>query len=61
MCLAKVYIKQDDNEKFLIENVMTLETKGKNLIFTTVFRNTEEIEANIKKIDFENGNIILEC
>jgi predicted RNA-binding protein len=60
MCLAKVYIKQNKIEKFLLENVTQLEIADKTLIFTTVFKETKKVEANIKRIDFENANIILE-
>lgn len=60
MCLAKVYLKRNNMDEILLENVTSVEISEKKLILTTIFRETKEIDANIKRIDFANSNILLE-
>ncbi len=60
MCLAKAFLKKDNKEEFLIENVASVDILDKKLILTTILNETKEVEANIKRIDFENANILLE-
>lgn len=60
MCLAKAFLKKNNKEEFLLENVTSVDIFDKKLILTTLLNETKEVEANIKRIDFENGNILLE-
>ncbi len=60
MCLANAYLKKNSKNELLLENVASIEISDKKLTLTTIFRETKEIEANIKKIDFTNSNILLE-
>lgn len=61
MCLAKAFLKKDSKNELLLENVASLEAVGNKIILTTLFRETKEIEANIKMIDFaSNARVILE-
>ena len=60
MCLARVYLKKDNKRELLLESVASVEIEGNKLILNTIFRETKEVEANIKEIDFANSNILLE-
>ena len=60
MCLANAYLKKNNKNELLLENVASVEISDKKLTLTTIFRETKEIEANIKQIDFTNSNILLE-
>lgn len=61
MCLAKAFLKKDGKDELLLENVASLEAVGNKIILNTLFRETKEIEASIKMIDFaSNSRVILE-
>ena len=60
MCLAKVYLKEDDKKTLLLENVASLEISAEKITLTTIFWEKTEMQADIKKIDFANSNILLE-
>ena len=60
MCLAKAYLKENNENTLLLENVASIEISDQKLTLTTIFWETKEMEASIKKIDFANSNIFLE-
>ncbi len=60
MCLAKAYLKENNKNTLLLENVASIEISDQKLTLTTIFWETKEMEASIKKIDFANSNIFLE-
>lgn len=60
MCLAKAYLKENDKDKLLLENIASIEISEGKLTLTTIFWETRELTASIKKIDFANSNIHLE-
>ena len=60
MCLAKVYLKKNNRSELMEESVASVEVSDNGLILNTIFRETKQIKANIKKIDFANSNILLE-
>ena len=60
MCLAKVYLKKNNKNELFWESVASVEILDNGLILNTIFMETKEIKANIKKIDFANSNILLE-
>jgi len=60
MCLAKAYVSSDGEKELLMEEITSLEAKGRKLLVTTLFGEQKEIEASIKEIDFMASNIILE-
>ena len=60
MCLAKVYLKEDDKKTLLLENVASVEISAEKITLTTIFWEKKEMQADIKKIDFANSNILLE-
>lgn len=59
MCLATVYLTSTSYSELFLESVASLEMLGNKLILTTIFGETKEVEASIKKIDFRDSNIIL--
>ncbi len=60
MCLAKAYLKKSNKNELLLENVASIEISDRKLTLNTIFGETRELEASIKKIDFANSNILLE-
>ena len=60
MCLAKVYIGNDNERELLMEEIATLKTEGGKLLMTSLFGEEREIEASIKEIDFMGSRIVLE-
>ncbi|MFC1874225.1 CooT family nickel-binding protein [Chloroflexota bacterium] len=60
MCLAKAFLKKDDKNELVMADIASVEKVDGKLVLTTLFRETKEIEANIKKIDFANSSIMLE-
>jgi len=60
MCLSKVYINEDVKKEPLMQEVISLEaTDDGRLLLKTIFGQQREIRAEIKKIDFQNGSILL--
>jgi len=60
MCLAKAYLKENNKNTLLLENVASIEISDQKLTLTTIFWETKEMAASIKKIDFANSSIFLE-
>ncbi len=60
MCLASVFLKKNGENEFLAENVSAIEISGEKLTLVTLFRETKELEARIKEIDFTHSSVTLE-
>jgi len=60
MCLAKVYIGNDDERELLMEEIACLKAEGSKLLMTSLFGEEREIEASIKEIDFMGSRVVLE-
>ena len=60
MCLAKAYLKENNKNTLLLENVASIEISDQKLTLTPIFWETKEMEASIKKIDFANSSVLLE-
>jgi predicted RNA-binding protein len=60
MCLARVYIGNDDETELLMEEIASLKTEGGKLLMTSLFGEEREIEASIKEIDFMGSRVVLE-
>jgi predicted RNA-binding protein len=60
MCLARVYIGNDDETELLMEEITSLKTEGGKLLMTSLFGEEKEIEASIKEIDFMGSRVVLE-
>jgi len=59
MCLAKAFIKHEESDELILNNIVSLEVSDKELTFTTLLEETKTIEASISSIDFLHGSIIL--
>jgi predicted RNA-binding protein len=60
MCLAKAYLQEKGKRELLLQEVALIEVENKRLLLSTIFGEQREIEADIKQIDFQNSNVILE-
>jgi predicted RNA-binding protein len=60
MCLAKAYLQEKGEKELLLQEVALIEIEDKRLRLSTIFGEQKEIEADIKQIDFQNSNVILE-
>ena len=60
MCLAKAYIGAPADGELLAEDIISIRSDGGKLLVTTLFGDQQEIQADIKEIDFKGSNIILE-
>jgi len=60
MCLAKAYLQEKGEKELLLQEVALIEIEDRRLRLSTIFGEQKEIEADIKQIDFQNSNIILE-
>ena len=60
MCLSKAYVDRNGRMEPLSEEVASLEIKKGKVLIKELFGEQKVIRANIKKIDFLNGKIILE-
>ena len=60
MCLSKAYVDRNSRMEPLSEEVASLEIEKGKVLIKELFGEQKVIRANIKKIDFLNGKIILE-
>jgi len=60
MCLSKAYVDRNGRMEPLSEEVASLEIGEGKVLLKELFGEEKVIRANIKKIDFLNGKIILE-
>ena len=60
MCLSKAYVDRNGRMELLSEEVASLEIEKGKVLVKELFGEQKVIRANIKKIDFLNGKIILE-
>jgi len=60
MCLAKAYLQEKGKKELLLQEVALIEIEDKRLLLSTIFGEQREIEADIRQIDFQNSNVILE-
>ena len=60
MCLAKAYLKENGERSLLLEEVSLIEIEDRRIILSSLFGEKKEMEAEIKKIDFQNSSVILQ-
>jgi len=60
MCLAKAYLRDDDGDHLLLENVAEVTALGDRLILTSILRDAKELQGRIANVDFANSLLILE-
>ncbi|MFC1998130.1 CooT family nickel-binding protein [Chloroflexota bacterium] len=59
MCLAKVYLKDGDEEKLVMETVAYAEQKDGKLLLKNILRQEKEVEGEIVSIDFSASKIVV--
>lgn len=59
MCLAKVYLKGDDQRELLLDNVALVDISDGKVSITSILKEVKEVKATVEKIDFENSSLYL--
>ncbi len=57
MCMGKVYLDDGSEMKLLMEDLSTIEVDGNTIRMATLFGDQQEINAVIKHVDFDTGQI----
>jgi predicted RNA-binding protein len=60
MCLSKAFIKNEEGNGALLENVVSLEAKDEKIVLSNILGEKQEIDGEIKSINFSKGEIYLE-
>ncbi len=60
MCESKVVLRENGNEKILMEDVIKIEVEGKKLKMFGLLGEYKEIEGRIVLLDFKNHKIVVE-
>jgi len=53
MCESNAYIREDDKEVLLMENVSSVEVNGERLLLVDIMGEKKEIDGVILRIDFD--------
>jgi len=59
MCLAKACIRENGEEKLVMEGIALMKIENERLVLRSLFGEQKEIEAHIKEIDFMHHSITL--
>jgi predicted RNA-binding protein len=59
MCLSKAFIKNEEGNGALLENVVSLEAKDEKIVLSNILGEKQEIDGEIKSINFSKGEIYL--
>ena len=59
MCLAKVYLKDGDEEQLVMETVAYAEKKDGKLLLRNILRQETEVECEIVSVDFSGGRVVI--
>ena len=60
MCLAKVYLKRNNDSELVMENVKKIYASDGTINMTNKKRKKKEVRGTIREVDLKNANIILE-
>jgi predicted RNA-binding protein len=52
MCEAKVYLKKDDQEQLIMENVAFMQPDGENYLLVNLLGEQKLVQGQIERIDF---------
>jgi predicted RNA-binding protein len=52
MCEAKVYLKKDDQEQMIMENVMLMQPDGEDYLLVNLLGEQKLVQGQIERIDF---------
>ena len=59
MCLAKVYLKDGDEENLVMETVAYAEKKDGKLLLRNILMQEKEIEGEIVSVDFSGSKVVV--
>jgi len=59
MCLAKVYLKDGDEEKLVMETVAYAEKKDGKLLIKNILMQEKEVDGEIVSVDFSGGRVVV--
>ena len=59
MCLAKVYLKDGDEEQLVMETVAYAEQRGGKLLLKNILQQEKEIDGELVAIDFNGSKVIV--
>ena len=60
MCLSKAYVKNEETDEAVLEDIASVEVREGKLVFSTIMGVTKEIQGSIKKVDFSKNQIYLD-
>jgi len=59
MCEAKVYLKKDDQEQLIMENVTLMQPDGEDYLLVNLLGEQKLVQGQIERIDFLKHAIYL--
>ena len=59
MCESNAYIREDDREVLLMENVSSVEVNGERLLLVDIMGEKKEIDGVILRIDFDEHSFTI--
>ncbi|MBS3736484.1 MAG: CooT family nickel-binding protein [Candidatus Bipolaricaulota bacterium] len=60
MCLSKAYLASEEGEELILDEVSSVENEGGTLLFTNILGEEQEVEGEVRSIDFMENKIVLE-
>ena len=60
MCVARAYLRQEQKEELLMEEIALIRVEGENLFLKSIFGEEKSVKANIKEVDFVASKVLLE-
>jgi predicted RNA-binding protein len=60
MCEVKVYLKKDEKEELLLEDVILVSSENDQIFLKNIFGEEKKVKGKIKKIDMGEHKIFLE-
>ena len=59
MCLARVYLKDGDEEQLVMETVAYAEQRDGKLLLKNILQQEKEIDGEVVAIDFSGSKVIV--
>ena len=61
MCLARVFLKEEDTEKMVVKNVTSLKIEGNKISIETLMDEISEINGILEAVDFSNSSVTIKA
>jgi len=58
--LAKAFIKQDGEDRVVMDEIAHMTVNNGRLVLSTIFGQQEQVEAQVREIDFTRHVVILQ-